>query len=93
MSRSAKSVPLADLGEAAARLVRRTRRQRNPVLITEQGRPSAVLVGIAAFERAAQERELLLQLARGEREIRVRRGFSLARVLSDVEKVLHRVRR
>jgi len=93
MPKSAKSVTLHELEAKASRLVRGVRRHDAPVVITENGRASAVLVGIAAFERAAREREILLQLARGEREIRAGRGASLERVLADVDKVLHRTRR
>lgn len=90
MPRKATTIPVAELDATAVRVARR---RRGPVLITENGRASAVLLGIDAFKRVAEERERLLALARGEREIRDGRGSSLERVLADLDKVLHRRRR
>jgi hypothetical protein len=47
----------------------------------------------AAYERSQREREILVALARGEREIAAGRRFSLERVLGDADKVLARPRK
>jgi hypothetical protein len=47
---------------------------------------------VEAYERGERERDLLRELARGEREIAKGRGFSLERVLADAHKVLDRDR-
>ena len=39
------------------------------MIITQRGRAAAVMIGVDAYEKFEQEKELLLLLARGEREI------------------------
>jgi len=46
-----------------------------------------------SHERSERERQILLALARGEREIAAGRRFSLERVLGDAHKVLARSRK
>ena len=61
-------VPVSDLRQDAARVLEDAIRSNEPVFITQRGRATAVLVGIDAYARAEAEREILLLLARGERE-------------------------
>jgi PHD/YefM family antitoxin component YafN of YafNO toxin-antitoxin module len=51
-------------------------------------RAAAVLMSIDAFERAENQRELLILLARGEREIASGMGHSLDSVLAEADKLL-----
>jgi PHD/YefM family antitoxin component YafN of YafNO toxin-antitoxin module len=60
------------------------------MMLTERGRAQAVLLSVEAYERGEREREILRELARGEREIAAGRGFPLERVLADADKVLAR---
>ena len=52
-----------------------------------------MLLSVEDYECSEHERRILLALARGEREIAAGRGFSLARVLGDADKVLARSRK
>jgi len=93
MRRKPKLESIDEREATVSRLVRRVRRKRAPLVITERGRASAVLQSLAAYERAAEEREILLALARGEREIRAGKGTSLTRILAETRKVFHRTQR
>jgi PHD/YefM family antitoxin component YafN of YafNO toxin-antitoxin module len=62
-------------------------------MVTERGRAQAVLLGVEAFERNERERQILRELARGEREIASGRGSSLEKVLADADKILARARK
>jgi prevent-host-death family protein len=91
ISRMAKippMVPLSDLRRAAVRVLRLVRSSDRPVFLTQRGRATAVLMSIDAFERSAIERELLLLLAQGEKEITSGAGHDLESVLSEADKVL-----
>ncbi len=50
-------------------------------------------MSVEAFEQGEREREILRELARGEREIASGIGFSLEKVLADAAKALSRRRR
>ena len=93
MAKPSKTVSLSELQASLAAILRRVRRSREPIVIQEDGRSAAVLVSAAAFARRERELTILRELARGEREIAVGRGFSLSRVLQDGDKVLSRRRR
>jgi DNA-binding CsgD family transcriptional regulator len=62
-------------------------------MVTERGQAQAVLLGVKAFERNERERQILRELARGEREIAAGRGFSLEKVLAEADKILARARK
>ena len=79
---------MSDLRQDAASVLKKTRTSDEPIFITQRGRATAVLMSIDAFERSASERELLLLLARGEKEIASGAGHSLDSVLAEADKLL-----
>jgi prevent-host-death family protein len=93
MAKPSKAVSLSDLRSEPAAILRRVRGSREPVVITERGRVSAVILSAASFARRERELEILRELARGEQEIQGGRGFTLSRVLKDGNKVLSRKQR
>ena len=56
-------VPLADFKAQASRLFRQLRREQRPVIITQNGKPAAVLITPEEFDRM-QERERFLDAVR-----------------------------
>lgn len=83
-------VPIADLANDAASVLRQVKASRGPMVITQEGRPEAVLLSIDAYQQAQAEREILTRLAQGEREIAQGEGFSLDEVLSEADSLLRR---
>jgi PHD/YefM family antitoxin component YafN of YafNO toxin-antitoxin module len=49
---------------------------------------AAVMLSAEAYERAEQERQILLLLARGDREIRRGKGHDLDAVLAEADRLL-----
>lgn len=88
MTRVPKIVPVSDFRQDAAAVLRRVRGSREPLVITQRGRAAAVIVSIEAYERAIYERELLRQLARGEKEIAAGKGHDLDAVLAEADAIL-----
>jgi prevent-host-death family protein len=60
MSKIPNIVPITDLRQDAASVLRRVRDTREPVFITQRGRAAAVLLSTETYERAEHDRELLL---------------------------------
>jgi prevent-host-death family protein len=81
-------VPITDLRQDAAAVLARVRKSAQPVVITQRGRAAAVMVSAETYERAESERQILMLLARGEREIARGRGYDLDSVLKDADEVL-----
>jgi len=81
-------IPISDLRQDAAAVVKRARSKRQPIVITQRGRAAAVMVGVEEYERAEHEREILLLLARGEQEIAAGVGSDLDAVLAEADAIL-----
>jgi prevent-host-death family protein len=81
-------VPVSDLRQDAARVLHDAKKSNKPLVITQRGRATAVLMSLDAYERAEAEREILLLLARGEKEIAAEVAYSLDQVLADADAIL-----
>jgi prevent-host-death family protein len=90
MGRVPEIIPISDLRQDAAAVVKRARSKRQPIVITQRGRAAAVMVGVEEYERAEHEREILLLLARGEQEIAAGIGSDLDAVLAEADAMIAR---
>jgi prevent-host-death family protein len=88
MSRIPKIVPITDLRQDAAAVLRRVRSLKQPLVVTQRGRAAAIILSVESYERSEHERQLLLMLARGEREIAAGAGHDLAGVLAEADALL-----
>ena len=88
MVRRAESIQAAELARDASTVLRRVRGSKRPLVITQRGRPAAVLLSVKAYEAAEHERELLRLLARGEKEIAEGVGYDLDNVLAEADALL-----
>lgn len=88
MARVPGIIPISDLRQDAAAVLRQIRAGKHPLVITQRGRAAAVLLSIEAYETAERERDLLRLLARGEREIAAGKGYSLSSVMAEADKLL-----
>jgi len=93
MAKTSRAISVVELRQNPAGVVRRVRDSKRPLVITQQGRATAILLSVETYERGERERKILRELARGEREIAAGRGVSLERVLADADKVLARTRK
>jgi len=88
MKKVPKIVPVTDLRQDAAKVLKRLRQSLDPLVITQRGRAAAILLSLDAYERSQREKELLLLLARGENEIAEGKGYTLDSVLKEADALL-----
>ena len=88
MAKVPKIVPISDLRQDAAAVLKRLSTSREPVIITQRGRAAAVLLSVDTYEQSEEEREILRALARGDREIQAGKGPGLDAVLREADKLL-----
>jgi prevent-host-death family protein len=86
-------IPVSDLRQDAARVLKRVKDSREPIVITQRGRAVAVMLSVEAFEQSERDRELLRLLARGEREIEAGEGYDLDSVLAEADALLSDVKK
>ena len=81
-------IPVSDLRQDAAKVLKRVKDSREPVVITQRGRAAAVMLSVEAFEQSERDRELLRLLVKGEREIEAGEGHDLDSVLAEADALL-----
>ena len=88
MSRLSNIIPVSDLRQSAAKLLKQLKKSNEPLIITQRGRATAVMIGVDAYEKSENEKELLRLLAMGEREIEIGKGYDLDTVLAEADALL-----
>jgi len=88
MAKLLNIIPVSDLRQDAANVLKQLKDSKEPFIITQRGRAAAVMQSIESFERAEHERELLSLLAKGEKEIAAGEGHDLEAVLDEADKLL-----
>ena len=88
MARLPHIIPVTDLRQDAASVLKQVSQSREPVVITQRGRAAAVLLSAEAYQRAESERQILRLLAQGEKEIAEGHGIDLDTVLAEADALL-----
>ena len=88
MGKLSNIIPVSDLRQDAAKLLKQLNENNEPLIITQRGRAAAVMIGVEAYERFEHEKELLRLLAKGDREIELGEGYDLDTVFSDADALL-----
>lgn len=84
--------PVTALKREAAELITRARERATPIVITQSGKPTAVLVDVESYERDRSAFLMLKLLAQGERDYAEGRTVSHADVRKDVRQQLAALR-
>ena len=89
MSQLPTVIRISDLRRDAARISKRVVATDEPVVITQRGRTSAVLVSVDAYERTQHENEILRILAEGDAEIAAGLGHEADDVMAEARALLN----
>lgn len=81
-------IPISDLRQDTAGIIKRAVASNDPVIITQRGRASAVLQSAQAYERTQHENEILRILARGDAEIEAGVGYDADDVMAEARAML-----
>ena len=81
-------IPVSELRQDAAKILKKLQSDKDPLIITQRGRAAAVMLGVNAYEKAEHEKELLRLLAKGEKEIETGEGYDLDSVLAEADSLL-----
>ena len=81
-------IPVSDLRQDAANVLKRLRKNPVPLVITQRGRAAAVLIGVEAYEKSERDKELLRLLLKGDKEIEIGKGYDLDTVLAESDLLL-----
>lgn len=84
--------PVTTLKTKSAELIRRAKESGQPIIITQNGKATAVLVDVESFERQREALLLLRYLAVGEDEIGKGKGVRHQEALRHFERKLKELR-
>lgn len=88
MGKVSNIIPISDLRQDAAKILRQIKNSDEPLVITQRGRAAAVMLSVEAYERSEHNRELLHLLANGEKEIQAGEGYDLDSVLAEADALI-----
>ena len=88
MAKQPSIISLSALQQDASATFKHLRKSKRPLVVTQRGKPAAVLLSMTAYKRSEEEREILKLLALGEREIAAGTGFDLDDVLAEADNLL-----
>ncbi|MBN1104795.1 MAG: type II toxin-antitoxin system Phd/YefM family antitoxin [Deltaproteobacteria bacterium] len=83
-------IPVSDLRQDAAKILKQLRNKKEPLVITQRGRAAAVIISAEAYEKSENEKEILRLLAKGDREIEIGEGYDLDAVLAEADSLLNK---
>ena len=81
-------IPISDLRQDTAGVIGRVVASNEPVVITQRGRATAVLVSVQAYERSQYEIAILRALARGDAKIAEGVGRDAEDVMAEAPELL-----
>ena len=88
MGKLSNIIPVSDLRQGAAKILKQLKKSDDPLIITQRGRATAVIIGVDAYEKLEHEKEILRLLAKGDREIEAGEGYDLDSVLAEADSLL-----
>ncbi len=88
MGKLSNIIPISDLRQDAAKVLKLIRNSKDPLVITQRGRAAAVILSVEAYERSERDRELLRLLAKGEKEIEAGEGYDVDSVLAEADALI-----
>jgi prevent-host-death family protein len=81
-------IPISELRQEVASIVKDITSSSDPVVINQRGRAAVVMVSAESYQRSQDELEILRILARGEKEIAAGHTVSMDEVFADADKIL-----
>ena len=90
MDRSDDIIPVTALKSNSARLIRRTRETGRPIMITQNGRATAVIQDVETYERQREALLLLKAVVQGDEDFRAGRSLDHGEA---VARLARRIRR
>ena len=83
-------IPVSDLRQDTAKIMKHLQDSKEPLIITQRGRAAAVMISVEAYKQSEHDKELLRLLAKGDREIEIGEGYNLNNVLAEADALLDR---
>jgi prevent-host-death family protein len=81
-------IPISELRQEVASIVKDLTSSPDPVVVTQRGRAAVVMLSAESYQKSQHELEILKILARGETEIAAGETVPMDQVLAEADKIL-----
>ncbi len=88
MGKLMEIIPVSDLRQDAAKILKHLQDSNSPLIITQRGRAAAVMISVEAYNQSEHDKELLRILAKGEMEIELGNGSDIDTVMAEADALL-----
>ena len=80
--------PISDLRQNAANILKKIRENKEPIIIRQRGRATAVIISMEEYEKSEHDKEILQLVVKGNKEIEIGEGYDLDTVLAEADLIL-----
>jgi len=80
--------PLSEFRKKSADFIKRLKREKQPIILTQHGKSAAVLVDVSEYERFTRKLEMLEDLLEAKQQVEQGKTHSMAEAKERIEKHL-----
>ena len=80
--------PLSEFRKKSAEFVKRLKKEKQPIVLTQHGKSAAVLIDVTEFERISKKMEMLEDLLEAKQQVEQGKTFTMQEAKDRVEKHL-----
>lgn len=77
--------PITDFRNQAAKIIKKLRETKNPILLTQRGKSAAVLIDAEEYQKQVDKLDLLSSIIRGKEDIKAGRTHTHTDVMKDLD--------
>lgn len=80
--------PLSEFRKRSADFVKRLKKEKQPIILTQHGKSAAVLMDVAEYERFSRKMEMLEDLLEAKQQVEQGKTYTMAEARERIEKHL-----
>jgi prevent-host-death family protein len=78
--------PLSEFRKKSADFIKRLKKEKQPIILTQHGKSAAVLMDVSEFERFTNKMEMLEDLLEAKQQVERGKTYSMAEAKERIEK-------
>jgi prevent-host-death family protein len=80
--------PLSDFRKKSADFIKRLKKEKQPIILTQHGKSAAVLMDVSEYERFTNKMEMLEDLLEAKQQVEQGKTYSITEAQERIEKHL-----
>ncbi|REL37823.1 type II toxin-antitoxin system Phd/YefM family antitoxin [Rhodohalobacter sp. SW132] len=80
--------PLSEFRKKSAEFIKRLKKEKQPIILTQHGKSAAVLMDVSEFERFTKKMEMLEDLLEAKQQVEQGKTYSMKQAEERIEKHL-----